>query len=306
MTVLSNGGQYSLTPSWLKPSLYTSSAFQSVSAAMPPPAAAFKALHEPSSPVIIPNIWDASSLRAVLSLNSPSSALVKAVATASWAVADTLGIKDEELTLEQNLSRLAELAPIAREAGIPISVDLQDGYGERIAEVVKKAADLGAAGANIEDARLEAGNDGGVAGALYPLDEQVRRLKEALAVAPPDFVINARCDVFHLEPPPPDNDGTAMAEAVKRGKAYLEAGATTVFYWGGARGLRTSEVETLVKELGGRVAVKMRAVVGDMSARELGEAGVARISVGPELYRLGLRAVRDGASRLLAGGKLAG
>src|SRR5690606_15866963 len=96
-----------------------------------------------------------------------------------------------------------------------------------------------------------------------------------------------------------------MAEAVRRGKAYLEAGATTVFFWGGARGLRTSEVETLVRELGGRVAVKMRAMEGDMSARELAEVGVARISVGPELYRLGLKAVRDGTERLLAGGKLA-
>lgn len=271
-----------------------------MSASAAPPT--FKDLHKPSNPVIIPNIWDVPSLRAVLSLNTATSSPVKAVATASWAVADSLDIQDEELTLEQNLSRLALLAPIAREAGIPLSADLQDGYGDRITEAVYSAHGMGATGANIEDAIPE--RAGGVEDALYPLDEQVKRLREAMKHVPSDFVLNARCDVFHVEPPPLDNDEAAMAEAVRRGKAYLEAGATTVFYWGGARGLRTSEVERLVKELGGRVAVKMRAVDGDMSAKELAEVGVARVSVGPELYRLGLKAVRDGAERLLSGGKL--
>ena len=265
---------------------------------MSSPTATFKDLHQPSNPVILANTWDAPSLRAVLSLNTPASSPVKAVATASWAIADSLGIKDEELTLEQNLSRLAELAPIARDAGIPISADLQDGYGDRIVEAVVNAYGIGAAGANIEDAKPD--------GTLYPLDEQVRRLKEALAKVPADFTLNARCDVFHQDPPPADGDEAAMAEAVRRGKAYLEAGATTVFYWGGARGLRTSEVERLVRELEGRVAVKLRAVEGEMSAKELGELGVARISVGPELYRLAMRAVRDGAERLLGGGTLTG
>lgn len=246
------------------------------------------------------------SLRAVLSLNTPSSTPVKAVATASWAVADSLDIKDEELTLGKNLSRLAALAPVAREAGVPISADLQDGYGDRIADAVSNAYGMGAAGANIEDAVPEAGKAGGVQRALYSLEEQVERLKKAVEATPSDFVLNARCDVFRLEPPVPDNDETTMAEAVRRGKAYLDAGATTVFYWGGARGLRTSEVERLVQELSGRVAVKMRAVDGEMSAKELADVGVARISVGPELYRLGLNAVRDGAERLLAGGKLTG
>lgn len=264
----------------------------------------FKDLHKSSNPVIIPNIWDVPSLRAVLSLNTPTSTPVKAVATASWAVADSLDIKDEELTLEQNLSRLAALAPIAREADIPLSADLQDGYGDRIAEAVFSAYAMGATGANIEDAVPEAEHAGGIEKALYPLEEQVERLKEAMKAVPSDFVLNARCDVFRLQPPPPENDETAMTEAVRRGKAYLEAGATTVFYWGGARGLRTSEVKRLVKELGGRVAVKMRSVEGDMSAKELAEAGVARISVGPELYLLGLKAVREGAERLLDGGKL--
>lgn len=265
-----------------------------------------KLLHQPSNPLILPNIWDPPSLRAVLSLNTPASSPVKAVATASWAIADSLGIKDEELSLEQCLARLAELAPIAVSAGVPISVDLQDGYGDRVVEAVRRAAELHAAGANIEDSVPEAGFRGGVGRALYPVDVQVRRLREALGAAPEDFVINARCDVFRLEPAPADGDEKAMEEAIARGKAYLDAGATTVFYWGGARGLRTGEVERLVRELGGMVAVKMGGKNGDMSAGELGALGVARVSVGPELYRIGMKAVRDGAERLLAGGKLTG
>lgn len=264
-----------------------------------------KALHQPSNPVILPNIWDPPSLRAVLSLNTPASTPVKAVATASWAIADSLGLADEDLSLELNLARLAELTPIAMEAGVPISVDLQDGYGERIVEAVRRAAELGASGANIEDSVPEEGFKGGAGRALYPVDVQVGRLKEALGAAP-GFVVNARCDVFRLEPAPADGDGEAMEEAVARGKAYLDAGATTVFYWGGARGLRTGEVEMLVRELGGMVAVKMGGREGDMSAGELAAVGVARVSVGPELYRIGMRAVRDGAERLLAGGKLTG
>lgn len=267
---------------------------------------ALKALHKPSNPVILPNIWDPPSLRAVLSLNTPASTPVKAVATASWAIADSLGLADEDLSLEQNLARLAELAPIATQAGVPISVDLQDGYGGRIAEAVRRAAELGASGANIEDSVPEEGFKGGTGRALYPVDVQVGRLKEALGASPGDFVVNARCDVFRLEPAPADGDEEAMREAVARGKAYLDAGATTVFYWGGARGLRTGEVERLVSELGGMVAVKMGGREGDMSAGELAAVGVARVSVGPELYRIGMRAVRDGAERLLAGGKLTG
>ncbi|SPO00599.1 related to carboxyphosphonoenolpyruvate phosphonomutase-like protein [Cephalotrichum gorgonifer] len=266
----------------------------------------FKDLHQPSNPLIIPNVWDRSSLRAVLSLNTPESTPVRAVATASWAVADTLGIKDEELSLEQNLSRLAELAPIAREAGIPISVDLQDGYGDRIREAVASAAAAGAEGANIEDSRPEAGYKGGVDAALYPLSEQVERLRTALEVAPAGFAVNARCDVFRLEPAAANGDEEAMAEAVRRGKAYLDAGATTVFYWGGGRGLRTGEVERLVAELGGRVAVKTAASEGALTARELGGLGVARVSVGPGLYLVAMKAVREAAERLLSGGKLEG
>ena len=226
---------------------------------------------------------------------------MKAVATTSWATAALLGIQDEELTPEQNLTALSELAPIAREASIPISTDLRDGFDDP-RQVTADAFGVGASGANIEDSIPSVNFAGGVDEALYPLDEQLRRLKSALSAVPEDFVLNARCDVFRLQPPPKDDDEEAMQEAIKRGKAYLEAGATTVFYWGGARGLRTSEVKRLVKELDGRVAVLLRA--GGLTTAELAEIGVARISIGPHLYRLAMRTVRDKAAKIIGGGGL--
>ncbi|WQF79462.1 Putative pyruvate/Phosphoenolpyruvate kinase-like domain superfamily [Colletotrichum destructivum] len=216
-----------------------------------------KRLHTPASPIVFANVWDLASLNAVRSLNTPESTPVRAIATASWAIAAALGVKDEDLTLEQNMAAIAQIAPAATAAGLPLSVDLQDGYGEQIEDVVASAVGLGAVGANIEDSIPSAGFGRGIDGSLYGLEAQVVRLRRALAAARAagcaDFVLNARCDVFRLEPYCADDDETALREAARRGRAYLEAGATTVFFWGGSgRGLRTSEVQVLVRELGGR------------------------------------------------------
>jgi 2-methylisocitrate lyase-like PEP mutase family enzyme len=102
------------------------------------------------------------------------------------------------------------------------------------------------------------------------------------------------------------SEAEVMKEAVTRGKAYLEAGATTVFYWGGSgRGLRTAWVETLVKELDGRVAVKLAHKTEDaLSTQGLAKIGVARISVGPSLFLLAQEAAKQAAERILAGGNL--
>ncbi|CRK43930.1 hypothetical protein HYQ45_003864 [Verticillium longisporum] len=275
-------------------------------------AATLKALHEPSSPLILPNIWDHASLKAVLSLNgSAVSGRVKAIATASWAVAESQGIKDGDLTFEQNMAAIGRLAPHVQASGLPLTVDIQDGYGARIEEAVTKVVELGAVGANIEDSIPERGFGGGIEGSLYRVEEQVDRLKTALAAAAAagcdGFVLNARCDVFRLEPYCEANDKAVLEEGIKRGRAYLEAGATTVFFWGGAgRGLRTSEVEVLVKELGGRVSVKLGEKDDSLTTRQLGEMGVARISVGPSLYSIAMRAVAKAARHILSGGGFKG
>lgn len=260
-----------------------------------------KSLHVPSSPVIFTNVWDISSFNTVISLNSADSKPVKAVATASWAVAATLGIKDEELTREQNFEAIAKIAPLAIAAGIPLSADLQDGYGDQIVNTITRAVELGVVGANIEDTIPETEE-------FYPVDQQVQRLKTALEAASSagcsDFVINARCDIFRFDVGLSEED--IIKEAIKRGKAYLEAGATTVFYWGGsAKGLRTAWVETLVEALSGRVAVKLaHGTPGALSTAELAKIGVARISVGPSLYLVAQNAIKSAAANILAGGGL--
>ncbi|KAM6512422.1 hypothetical protein FSOLCH5_010136 [Fusarium solani] len=260
-----------------------------------------KALHKPSTPIVFPNVWDVASFNTVVSLNDDASKPVKALATASWAIAASLGIKDEELTLEQNFDAVAKIATLCKAAGIPLSADLQDGYGDQIAETVKRAVEIGVVGANIEDTIP-------ATGAFYPIDEQVQRLKTALQSAAdagcPDFVVNARCDMFHFDTGL--NEADTVKEAITRGKAYLDAGATTVFYWGGSgRGLRTAWVETLVKELDGRVAVKLAHGTADaLSTAELARIGVARISVGPSLFLVAQAAVKKAAASILSGGNL--
>ncbi|EHK20033.1 uncharacterized protein TRIVIDRAFT_216419 [Trichoderma virens Gv29-8] len=271
-------------------------------------AQTLKALHKPGSPLVLSNIWDASSLNAIVSLNSEGLKPVKALATASWAIAASLGIKDEELTMVQNLEAISRIAPLAEQAGLPLSVDLQDGYGDLITAVVTAAVEYGAAGANLEDSIPSAGFGKGISGSLYKLDNQVARLKRAVDAAKeagaPDFVINARCDIFRLEASDLSLE-TRLAEAIKRGKAYLEAGATTVFFFGGPNGLTSETVKTLVKELDGKVAVMLSGKPGSLTTAELASLGVARISVGPSLYIAALNAIKAKALQMFSGGGLA-
>ncbi|KAF7330637.1 Phosphoenolpyruvate/pyruvate domain-containing protein [Mycena sanguinolenta] len=192
-----------------------------------------KTLHKPGRPIVFANIHDVSSLSAVLSLNTSTTGPVRAIATGSYAIAETLGVRDQDLTFEQHFAALEPIAAHLRTvSSIPLSIDLQDGYGARLEESMQRAISLGAVGANIEDSIPERGLTAGVEGSLRSTEEQVRRIETALRVAAemgvPDFVINARTDVMALVPRP---EG-AVEETVKRGKAFLEAGATTVFVWG--------------------------------------------------------------------------
>ncbi|TGJ84634.1 hypothetical protein E0Z10_g4095 [Xylaria hypoxylon] len=277
-------------------------------------AAHFASLHAPGNPLVLPNIWDLASLNTVLSLNTSSPETpspVRAVATASYAIAATLGLADADLSSGANLIRIRQLAPHVRAAGLPLTVDIQDGYGNRLDEIVSAVVGAGAVGANVEDLR---GDEEGEV--LWSLQEQVERLKRVLKVAAEngckDFVVNARCDVLTsaARAGAGDNAGDAdeaalLREVVRRGKAYLEAGATTVFVWGGAgRGIRDHEIRTLVTEFEGRLAVKLADGESALSVQELADIGVARISVGPSLYFAATKAVREAAGRIVQGGRL--
>jgi len=109
-------------------------------------ATAFKRLHKPGEPVVVINIWDASSATAAASVPG-----VKALATASCAVAAAYGVKDNDLTYEQNLAAVVPTSRVARQHALALTVDLPDSYLDDIGKAITELVQLGVVGANIED-----------------------------------------------------------------------------------------------------------------------------------------------------------
>ncbi|RFU75061.1 carboxyphosphonoenolpyruvate phosphonomutase [Trichoderma arundinaceum] len=230
-------------------------------------AKSFKALHTPHYPLIFTNIYDAVSARAVASLPG-----AKAIATASYAVAEAAGLKDDTLTRAVNVAAAKNIASAIKEFGKPLSVDFQDGYGDQLEEGITELVEAGVVGVNLEDYN-------GSAKILYSISEATDRIKRVLSTASklgvPDFVVNARCDTLV--------QGGALEEVIERGRAYLAAGATTVFVWGGSsRGVSRNEVVDLVKAFDGRLNVLLN-LSGGLTVKELAAIGVARVSIGPTL-----------------------
>jgi 2-methylisocitrate lyase-like PEP mutase family enzyme len=169
---------------------------------------------------------------------------------------------------------------VAHELGLPLTVDLQDGYGDRLEEAVRRAiTELGAVGANLEDSNREDGT-------MMSEEEAVERIRRALRVAEelgvPNFVINARSDTFWVKA------GT-LDESIRRGRRYLEAGATTVFVlWPKDVEVVEEDVKRVVDGLGGKVNLFPRKASTvqsrDFTPSDIARLGAARISVGPQLY----------------------
>ncbi|KAI3318361.1 Phosphoenolpyruvate/pyruvate domain-containing protein [Xylariaceae sp. AK1471] len=248
-------------------------------------AKALKSLHQRrNKPLVLTNVWDILSARAIAEL--PAS---EALATASFAIARAAGTSDDELTVDTNLAAVRGIARVAAEFKKPLTVDIQDAYGPKLESVINALIDLGVAGINLEDCDLATGN-------LYDVDEASSRIEQVLKVAiqrgVPDFVVNARCDVLVK--------GWGIEEALVRGKRYLAAGATTVFIWGGERGILRSEVERMVRGFDGRLAVLAKLTPDGLTVKQLAEIGVARISVGPSLMFATLKALQGEAEKLLA------
>jgi 2-methylisocitrate lyase-like PEP mutase family enzyme len=239
----------------------------------------FRDLHRPGKPVVFANVYDPPTAEVVAS--SPSS---EALATASYAIAAVNGVEDDDLDLDTNLAALRRIVPVALKHGKPITVDLQDGYGDQLEHAITSIIELGVSGCNIEDRDNSTGE-------LLPIDSAAARIKRASQVAMmfgvPSFVINARTDAVLV-------NGDVDA-AITRGQAYLEAGATTIFVWGGPRGLSRSEVIRLCDAFNGRLNVLARLTPDGLTIRELADIGVARISIGPALWRHAMAAFRERA-----------
>jgi 2-methylisocitrate lyase-like PEP mutase family enzyme len=175
--------------------------------------AAFKALHLPGDPLVLFNIWDAGSARAV------AGAGAKAIATGSFGVAEAQGFKDgETFSIEDALRNLERIVAVTE---LPVTLDFESGYGDSPAEVavsVRRARDAGAAGINMED-RMPGET------ALLPVQQAAERFAGAAASG---LFVNARCDVYRGVKP--EDYGPHLIDAVlERGEAYARAGAGGLF-----------------------------------------------------------------------------
>lgn len=243
-----------------------------------------KQLHKPTQPLVFTNVYDGISARTVAKLPT-----VKALATASYAVAQANNKTDDGLDLETNLKACATIAEVAQEFQKPLTVDIQDGYGDQLEEAIARLVKMGVVGINLEDCDKAMNR-------MYDTETAVQRIKRALATAASegleDFVVNARCDaLLHGHP---------LSEVVSRGKAYLDAGATTIFVWGASRGVARQEVEELVEEFGGKLNVSLKLTSDGLSIAQLAQIGVARISIGPALQRQAMNFYANEANKLLS------
>jgi 2-methylisocitrate lyase-like PEP mutase family enzyme len=208
----------------------------------------FLDLHVPGSALLLPNVWDAGSARMCQTLGA------RAVATTSSGFAATLGRADGDVTAEQVLAHCADLV---RAVSVPVSADLENGYADDPAPTYATAADVGLAGASIEDWSGTA---------LYPLAEAAARVAAARQAAP-GLVLTGRAEGYlHGQP--------SLADALDRLHAYAEAGAD-VLYAPGVTDL--TEIRTLCAELNRPVNVLL---LPGMDLAALADAGVARVSVG--------------------------
>lgn len=243
-------------------------------------------LHRPGEPLVLVNVWDVLGARVVAAQGA------RAVATASWAMSAAAGRSDGEgLDLSENLTVVAR---IAAAVDLPVTGDLERGYGrtpEHVATSVLRLLTAGAVGCNIEDSLVQLGRPSAGSG-LRPVAEQVQRLAAARAAgrrAGVPLVLNARTDVVAR--------GGEVDDAVRRGLAYLDAGADCVFVLG-VHDL--PDVRRLADAFEGRLNVLGRP--GMPSIAELADAGVCRISIGSSGPGIAYAAFGRAAAQLLAGG----
>lgn len=173
----------------------------------------FKALHVPGDPLILVNIWDAGSAKAV------AAAGAKAIATGSYGVAGAQGRNDgEDFPLEDVFENLARILSVT---DLPVTIDMESGYGADPAAVgvsIDRAKDAGAAGINMED-RLPGET------ALLPIAEAAARYR---AAADTGIFVNARCDTFRGADIAAEGDAL-VAATLERAAAYADAGAGSLF-----------------------------------------------------------------------------
>ena len=245
----------------------------------------FHSLHVRGEPLVLFNAWDAGSARAV------AEAGAKAVATGSWSVAAANGFADGE-----NLPRafaMDNLRRIVAAVALPVTIDLESGYGEMPAAVgatVAAALDAGAVGCNLEDSFPADGS-------LRDVADQVARLAAARKAADDAGIalfINARTDVF-FQKPAAAHDMAMVDAALERARAYAAVGASGLFVPG-----------VVAEDLIARIAeasplpVNIMVMPGVPNRARLAALGVARISHGPGPYRGAMQWLTEAAKAAIA------
>jgi 2-methylisocitrate lyase-like PEP mutase family enzyme len=245
-------------------------------------ADALRALHHGTEPLLLANVWDAAGARIVEAAGFP------AVASSSGAVAKAHGYEDDDcMPVDVAFGAVAE---IAGAVSVPVTADIEAGYGLGPAELVERLLAAGAVGCNVED------TDHRGESPLVEAEVQADRIaavKEAGRRAGVDMVVNARVDVFVRQVGAPE---TQVDEMVRRGRMYLDAGADCVYPIGV---VDTEAIRHLVDGIPGPVNAMLRR--GAPSIAALRDLGVARISLGSGLFGLTARALVAAVERLLAG-----
>jgi 2-methylisocitrate lyase-like PEP mutase family enzyme len=245
----------------------------------------FRELHIPGTPLVLFNVWDAGSAHAV------TVAGAKAIATSSWSVAHANGFGDgEHLPLPLAIENLRRIVAATE---LPVTVDLESGYGETpeaVSASIALAIDVGAVGCNLEDSvpvdgRLRTAADQAV---------RIRSARRASETAGLPFFINARTDVFFQRPPAQQGE-EMVTEVLERAKRYRDAGADGLF----VPGLIDSR---LIAKLAAASPLPMKILFqeGTPPLSELAQHGVARVSHGPEPYLVAMRALEAAARAVSA------
>src|SRR5919199_845512 len=255
---------------------------------MPDPAARARTLldlHRAPEILVLTNVWDVVSAQVVAATDG-----VRALATASHSIASTFGYEDgENIPLDLHLEMVRRIASDPVVDRLPVTMDMEAGYGDP-GETARRAIEAGVVGGNLEDQ-------------VKPLDEAVAAVEAVLRAgrdARIDFVLNARTDTFVRAAEGADR-GELVAEAIRRGRAYLEVGAPVVFV---PRLVDREEIAAVVEGLGRNKLTLISVPGASLAAREMQELGVARVSTGPFTQRVALTALQDATVEMVAGGTL--
>ncbi len=249
-------------------------------------AEALSALHTNGTLLILPNVWNPIGARILEKKGYP------AVATASAAVSASLGYEDGEKIKRSTL--IDVIGRIARSVAVPVTADIESGYGASLAELeetARQVIDCGVVGVNLEDSLQEGG-------ALRAVDEQCQRIATMRQVADGSgvpLVINARIDSFISSAFPSKEQ--AIEEAATRAKAYIAAGANCLYPIGPGD-------EATVRQLRTRITapINILATPKAVPLSVLRDLGVNRVSFGPFVFRACMRTFSNIADNLLTEG----